>query len=208
MAHAAVSARPGVFFRPPLRGRAATFLMRAVDPFDELLRRVAGAGDRDAFRSLFEHFAPRIKAFLMRGGAEAQLAEDLAQEAMLTLWRKAAQFDPAKASAATWLFTIARNLRIDRLRRERHPGFDPNDPSLAPEMEYADKGLEIRASEDALRQALRALPPDQHAIVMQSYFSEKPHGQIATELGIPLGTVKSRLRLAMARLRTVLGEEP
>ncbi len=177
--------------------------------FNELLRRVADGRDRAAFQTLFEHFAPRMKAFLMRQGAGSQVAEDLAQEAMLTVWRKAALFDPAKASAATWVFTIARNLRIDMLRRERRPQFNPDDPSLAPDAERgADRELEARESEDALRLALRGLPPDQTEVVMLSYFSDKPHSQIADELGIPLGTVKSRLRLALARLRASLDGAP
>lgn len=183
-------------------------LMQPDIDHNALLRRVAGEQDRAAFQSLFEHFAPRIKAYLMRGGASAPAAEDLAQEAMLTLWRKAALFDATKASAATWVFTIARNLRIDALRRERHPGFDPSDPSLTPAGERgADEILEARATEDALSHALRDLPSGQSEIVVQSFFLDKPHSQIATELGIPLGTVKSRLRLAMARLRVALGDE-
>jgi RNA polymerase sigma-70 factor, ECF subfamily len=183
-------------------------MMQPADEHGELLRRVAQEQDRAAFQRLFEHFASRIKAYLMRGGANAQTAEDLAQEAMLTLWRKAKLFDPAKASVATWLFTIARNLRIDALSRERRPGFDPDDPVLAPQGERgADAILEARAAENALNQALRDLPSGQSEIVVQSFFLDKPHSQIAAELGIPLGTVKSRLRLAMARLRVALGDE-
>lgn len=208
MAHAASVSQPspiprfvGVAFHPVV-------LMQADGEYNALLRRVAEKQDRAAFQNLFQHFAPRIKAYLMRGGASAAAAEDLAQEAMLTLWRKAALFDPAKASAATWVFTIARNLRIDALRRERRPGFDPDDPSLIPEGEPgADALLEARATEDALSHALRDLPSGQSEIVVQSFFLDKPHSQIAAEMGIPLGTVKSRLRLAMTRLRAALGDE-
>ncbi|HEX4105645.1 MAG TPA: sigma-70 family RNA polymerase sigma factor [Rhizomicrobium sp.] len=182
-------------------------LMRPCDEFEKLLCRVAWERDRSAFQALFEHFAPRVKAYLMRLGTASQPAEDLAQEAMLTLWRKADLFDPAKASAATWVFTIARNLRIDALRRERHTRFDFDDPSMAPDPEEdADVSLETRESEEALRLALAALPTEQAEIVLLSFFSDKPHSQIAAELGIPLGTVKSRLRLAMSRLRAALGE--
>lgn len=171
---------------------------------EDLLARVA-AQDRDAFRCLFEHFAPRIKAYLIRTGSTAQQAEELAQEAMLTVWRKASLFDAGKASAATWVFTIARNLRIDMTRRERHPGWDPADPSLRPdEPEGADRELQIRQDTQTVRRALEALPSDQALIVMLSFYSEKPHSQIAAELKIPLGTVKSRIRLAMARLKTLL----
>ena len=107
-----------------------------------LLAAVGAARDRAAFEALFRHFAPRIKAYLLRLGAGSPGAEDLAQEAMLSVWRKAVLFDPAKASAATWIFTIARNLRIDALRRERRPEFDPGDPAFVPDAEpQADVGL-------------------------------------------------------------------
>lgn len=171
-----------------------------------LLARIA-VQDRAAFQRLFAHFAPRIKAYLMKQGAPAAAAEDLAQEAMLTLWRKSALFDPAKASAGTWIFTIARNLRIDAIRKERRPQFDPDDPALAPdEARGAEDGMAAAQDEAAVRIALRGLPPDQARIVEMSFFADKPHSQIAAELSIPLGTVKSRLRLAMARLRAALGD--
>ena len=166
----------------------------------------SAAGDRAAFALLFAHFAPRLKAYLMRLGTPAQAAEDLAQEAMLMLWRKAALFDPAKASAATWIFTIARNLRIDAIRKERRPGFDPADPGLTPEAEPdAEDELSLAQSEAAVRVALKDLPAEQMHIVELSFFADKPHSQIAAELSIPLGTVKSRLRLAMARLKLHVG---
>lgn len=206
MAYAASVSQP--IPRPVRLALHPVRLMRPGDDHADLLRRIANAQDRVAFGELFAHFGPRIKAYLMRGGTSAPAAEDLAQEAMLIVWRKAALFDPAKASVATWIFTIARNLRIDALRRERRPGFNPDDPSLLPEGERgADAVLEARVVENALTLALRDLPPGQSEIVMQSFFLDKPHSQIAAEMGIPLGTVKSRLRLAMTRLRLALGEE-
>jgi len=168
-----------------------------------LLGRVAATRDRAAFAALFAHFAPRVKAYLLRLGASPALAEDLAQEALLSLWRKAHLFDPAKASAATWLFTIARNLRIDAIRRERRPELDPDD--FAPEAELpADDGLALADDEARLRAALKGLPPDQIQVIELSFFADKPHSEIAVQLDIPLGTVKSRLRLAMARLKRAL----
>ena len=174
-----------------------------------LLRRVATELDRAAFEELFRHFAPRIKAYLMRSGAAPQAAEDLAQEAMLAVWRKAKMFDPAKASAATWVFTVARNLRIDSLRRERLRGYDPNDPTFAPDDPVkSDHALNAREDSETLRRALHELPAEQAEIVTLSFLSDKPHSEIAAELGIPLGTVKSRIRLAMQRLRVLLGDQP
>jgi RNA polymerase sigma factor (sigma-70 family) len=209
MAYVTSFARHSAFARRARGAIPPIILMQPAEQFNRLLRQVAEGQDRAAFQGLFEHFAPRIKAYLVRLGAAPGIAEDLAQEAMLVLWRKAALFDPTKASAATWVFTIARNLRIDALRRERRSRIDPDELSFAPEMEWgADEQLVVRQSEEALRAALRVLPPDQSEIVMLSFFSDKPHSQIAAELNIPLGTVKSRLRLAMVRLRAALGDEP
>ena len=171
-----------------------------------LIARVAGLQDRTAFAALFVHFAPRVKAYLIRMGAGANLAEEVAQEAMLSLWRKAHLYDPAKASAATWVFTIARNLRIDQLRRERRPELDPDDP-LCESPAPADEGLFWRQNEGALRAALQELPQEQARVIELSFFADHPHSQIAAELGVPLGTVKSRLRLAMARLRAAMAGE-
>lgn len=173
---------------------------------EALLVRIAQARDRAAFEQLFLHFAPRLKAFLLRGGSAPQQAEDLAQEAMLTVWRKAALFDPGRASAATWIFTIARNLRIDALRREKHSGFDPADPGLMPPAVVpADITVAVLQDSVAVQAALQELPGDQAQVIAMFFYSDKPHSAIASELGIPLGTVKSRLRLAMVRLRAVLG---
>jgi RNA polymerase sigma-70 factor (ECF subfamily) len=168
---------------------------------------VGRTGDRAAFKHLFDHFAPRVKSYLMRLGAPNPLAEDLAQEAMLAVWRKAMQFDPEKASAATWIFTIARNLRIDAVRRERRPELDPADPALRPEdARPADDVANRTQAEDRLQAALAGLPREQSQIIELSFLAEKPHSLIASELGLPLGTVKSRIRLAMARLRLALGD--
>ena len=170
-----------------------------------LLATVGAKRDRAAIEVLFVHFAPRVKSYLLRFGASAALADDLAQEAMLTIWRKAEMFDPAKASASTWIFTIARNLRIDAIRRERRPEFDPNDPALVPDEEVPPDTQMVRDSEDArVRDALTGLSAEQAQVVQMSFFAEKPHSQIAKELGLPLGTVKSRLRLAMARIKAAL----
>jgi RNA polymerase sigma-70 factor (ECF subfamily) len=197
-------ARKAQIPRPnPVFCRVHLPMIPGAQEWNALLGRVAAMRDRAAFAALFAHFAPRVKAYLLRLGASPALAEDLAQEALLSLWRKAHLFDPAKASAATWLFTIARNLRIDAIRRERRPELDPEDfmPQAAP---AADDGLVLADDEARLRAALKDLPADQIQVVELSFFADKPHSQIAAELDIPLGTVKSRLRLAMARLRRAL----
>jgi len=168
---------------------------------------VARSGDQAAFSALFLYYAPRIKSYLRRLGAEDAVAEELAQEAMLTVWRKAASFDPARAAPSTWIFAIARNLRIDRLRHERRPEIDPDDPDLIVDpAPPADEALESGRREQRLREALTHLPPDQARVVALSFFEDVPHAEIATRLDVPLGTVKSRMRLAMGRIKALLGE--
>jgi RNA polymerase sigma factor (sigma-70 family) len=180
----------------------------AAPRLNDLVVLIAHNRDRRAFEILFGHFAPRIKGYLMRHGAASVAAEDLAQETMLAVWRKAQLFDPSRASASTWIFTVARNLRIDSIRREKRPDFDPNDPAFVPGEEAPADAQMMRDDDDSrLRAALGKLPPEQAEIVQLSFFADKPHSAIAAELGLPLGTVKSRLRLAMARIRAVWGSE-
>lgn len=172
-----------------------------------LLAAIAARGDRTAFASLFGFYAPRIKGFLMRTGSAAEIAEEIAQEAMLSVWRKAATFDASRASVSTWIYAIARNLRIDRLRHERGVRADVFYEALkSDEPERPDDSLEWAERDDRVRLAMRELPDEQMTVVRLSFFEDKPHGDIARILGIPLGTVKSRLRLAMAKLRERLDE--
>lgn len=166
------------------------------------MRAVAEAGDRAAFAALYEHFAPRVKAWLMRLGLAEDVAEEVMQESLITAWRRAASYDPAQASVATWLFTIARNKRIDRLRRERRPEIDPNDPALVPEPAPApDEKVDAAADEAQLRAALQDLPEEQLHLLRLAFFSDLSHRDIAARENLPLGTVKSRIRLALARLK-------
>jgi RNA polymerase sigma-70 factor (ECF subfamily) len=171
-----------------------------------LMARVAAARDRAAFGLLFDHFAPRLKSFLMRQGTAPATAEELVQEALLTVWRQAAAFDPAKATVSTWVFTIARNKRIDWLRRERRPELDPNDPLLVPDQPGAEQSLGASQEAALIRRALASLPPEQAEVIRLAYFEDKVHTTIAAETGTPLGTVKSRLRLALQRLAGLLKE--
>jgi RNA polymerase sigma-70 factor (ECF subfamily) len=175
------------------------------EPFAALIAAMALRGDRQAFAALFSHFAPRVKAYMMRLGAGAEAAEELAQETLLIVWRRAAAFNLTRAAPSTWIFTIARNLRIDLARREQRQGprSDPSDVSEDPPIPDAL----LAGAEDGARiaRALAALPQAQAQVVRLAYFSDKPHAQIARELDVPLGTVKSRLRLAMGHMRGALG---
>lgn len=175
------------------------------DEMGSCILAIAASRDRKAFGRLFEHFGPRIKGFLMRGGASAHVAEDLTQEAMLSVWRKASYFDPSRASASTWIFTIVRNLRIDGLRRDKRAAVyasampEDQEPVVQP-----DEALNLVQRQVHVQEALKGLPPDQLEVVKLSFVEGKAHADIAETLRIPLGTVKSRMRLAMSKLRTVL----
>ncbi|GAB2177428.1 sigma-70 family RNA polymerase sigma factor [Dongia sp. agr-C8] len=171
-----------------------------------LLLRVAAA-DRAAFAELYGHYGPRLRVYMRKLGADAAASEDLVQEAMAAVWNKARLFDPAKANASTWIFTIARNRRIDLIRRERRPEIDAEDPSLQAEApDSPEETMITRRNAAAIRAALAELPPDQAEVIRMSFFEDRPHGAIAAALGVPLGTVKSRLRLAFRRFRKALGE--
>lgn len=169
---------------------------------------VAEKRDKEAFRAIYSHYAPRVKSYLVKQGASINAAEELSQETLMSVWRKADRYDPAKASAGTWIFTIARNLRIDALRKENRPHFDPNDPSFLPEQEIPpDTSVSISETQDIVGRAIKQLPDDQADVIRLSFYSDKAHTTIAEELGIPLGTVKSRMRLAMKKLTILLGDK-
>lgn len=164
------------------------------------MQRIRDARDEAAFAEVFAHFAPRIKGYLIRSGAEGGLAEECAQEVMTTLWHKAHLFDPARASLATWIFTIARNRRIDALRKQRRP--EPEDLPWGHEAEPPqEEVLGLQQESAQLAKALATLPEKQRALVERAYFADLSHSEIAAETGLPLGTIKSRLRLALDRLR-------
>jgi RNA polymerase sigma-70 factor, ECF subfamily len=173
----------------------------------EWIRAIALRQDRTAFASLFDFFAPRIKAMLMRSGATADAAEDVAQEALLMVWRKAAYFDAGRASAAAWIYTIARNLRVDRLRGDKRAAqYAPLEMAEPEPPESPDDMLNASERSERVRGALKQLSQDQIQVVQLSFFEGRPHGDIAALLDLPLGTVKSRVRLAMTRLRNLLGD--
>lgn len=177
--------------------------------FEDLLVAVGKSRNKDAFIRLFEHFAPRIKSFLMKGSITAELADELAQETMLTVWQKADRYDPAKAAASTWIFTIARNKRIDFLRKKNPAGPNPQDPLLLADVrEKPDETLSRIENTKILAEAIKDLPPEQADLIHKSFYEHKTHQDIAQETAIPLGTVKSRIRLALERLRRTLGNDP
>jgi RNA polymerase sigma-70 factor (ECF subfamily) len=186
--------------------------MPTSEELNDWVRAVAQAADRPAFAALFKHFAPRVKAYLMASGTPEALAEDLAQEAMVMVWRKAAMFDPVRAGLSTWIFAIARNLRTDHFRRDGNrlvDGADHESDDIADPMPALDEQFLTTQREASVRRAITQLSAQQAEILRLSFFEERPHSRIARELGIPLGTVKSRVRLAVNHLRRMLdGFEP
>ncbi len=172
-----------------------------------LIVAIAAARDMVAFEALFREFGPRIRAYLLKLTRDGQAAEDLLQETMLAIWRKAEQFDPARGQASAWIFTIARNIWIDAWRKQKRPAFDPDDPALVPAAEpEASDVLEQKRNGAALHEALKTLPEEQIELIRLSFFDEASHSTIAARLGLPIGTVKSRIRLAFGRLRAALEE--
>jgi RNA polymerase sigma-70 factor (ECF subfamily) len=181
------------------------------DNWSELLSQVGASQDRDSFTRIFEHFAPLVKGFLMKGGSVGpEHAEELAQEALFKVWHKAASFDRKKSAASTWIYTIARNCRIDWLRREMRKKKDIQAEDLYDIDEDTNSNfssLEQLRNRDKVRQKLAGLPLEQMEVVTKIYYEGKSHSEVANELSLPLGTVKSRIRLALKRMQVRLSQE-
>lgn len=181
---------------------------KKLSTWDELLVRVGRDRDKSAFAELFDYFAPRVKSFLLRFGTDMSLAEEIAQEAMIMVWRRAETYDPQQSAASTWIFTIARNKRIDRLRRENRPLPDMTDPAVMPEsIETGEIQVARMQQEKKIRHALKNLPEEQAKMIFSAYYEEKSHREIAEESGVALGTVKSRIRLALNRMRAQIDKD-
>ena len=179
--------------------------MGAGDPLDrgqpaDWIAAIGRERDRRCFVTLFTSFAPRVKAYLLRHGVDEQMADELTQDVFVVIWRKAHLFDPRRASASAWIHTIARNLWIDAVRHDRH--VDDARIAVPPQVEPTpEEQLKLAEGEARLRAALDSLPEHQAEVLRLSFFEERTHQQIAERLGVPLGTVKSRIRLATAHLR-------
>ena len=178
------------------------------EAFALALRDIAESKSKGAFRLLFDYYAPRLKSFLMRLGADDMQAEEIVQEVMVTVWRKAEQYDPAQASPTTWIFRIARNRHIDAFRRQRHLDAQPDEPMLSPaESPEPEESYQLLEIEENVREALKTLPDEQVELVRASFYEGLSHSEIAERKQLPLGTVKSRIRLAFERLRSTLSRE-
>ncbi len=177
--------------------------MPPADHWASLMRAVAENQDRTAFTAIFDHFTPRLETFLRRMGLDADAAEEVAQDVMVTLWRKAILFDPAKSTLSTWLYRIARNRRIDFMRRNRTVSVDPHSKIFAAGIDEAgsDLILEEAQRDDIVRALIATLPEEQRGLLVLAFYSGLSHSDIAARENLPLGTVKSRLRLAFQRLK-------
>lgn len=189
------------------RKRAGSGLYLSNEQLCQLVTAIADGRDREAFAELFRYFAPRLRGFGLRRGVDAGAAEELAQETMLTVWRKAESFDPGRATVSTWIFTILRNKSIDLFRRETYPEADLSEVSdTAADDRSPDESLSLSEASRAVSSVMKSLPEEQLAIVRKAFFEGKSHRAIADEMKLPLGTVKSRIRLALARMRVALPE--
>lgn len=171
-----------------------------VSPQTTCMLAVRDKRDRAAFADLFDHFAPRLKGFIMRSGTGSGQAEEIVQDVMLTVWRKADQFDPERAQVSAWIYQITRNRQIDMIRKEKRPLPEElgEDPSSEPD---ASQILAVEQEAGHLKKALSQLNPDQREVIEKAYLGELTHQEISTQTGLPLGTIKSRIRLALDRLR-------
>lgn len=199
---------------PPERRNGKTPALNALsasgrESMNSCILAIAERGDKQAFAQLFGYYAPRLKSFLIRQNFDPTVAEDIVQDAMTAVWNKAGTFDPERAQASTWIFTIARNLGTDRKRRDGRlvQMAEPQDHEQPDSAPLADETVSAQQDETRLRSVLGQLPHDQATVIKLFFFSDNPHSEIARTLGIPLGTVKSRLRLALQRLRQLMDIE-
>ena len=183
-------------------------MAKVKNPFIEALAKVAESQDISSFKKIFDYFSPRLKSFLMRSGADDAIAEEIIQETMTIIWTKADYYDPKVASPSTWIYTIARNKKIDILRKSRKAILEDIDTAILPPVESkADENIEHDQKFEMIAQYLDDLPEDQLNLLKMNFFEEKSHGEISEITKIPLGTVKSRIRLALEKIRGKLEQD-
>ena len=176
-------------------------------PHDALLRRIRD-GDRAAFQALYEDLGPQVLGYLIRRIRDEAIAQEVLQEVFLNIWRRAASFDPERAGAKTWIFTIARNAAIDRLRRVHVRQPSPDDPQWVEAPPPPEQVIDDARRAERVLSALESLPEPQQDVLRRSFFQLQSYAEIAEDLQIALGTVKSRARLGFERLRILLVEDP
>lgn len=182
-------------------GRPRASLRPVVSPADEWLLQIAQTQSKDAFASLFRHYAPRLKSFAMSMGATASVADEVVQESLISVWRRAAQFDPERGSSSAWLFSITRNTFISHVRKQKRHEASPEDPNFVSEVASPEDAAISRQTRHNLQDALASLPPEQASVLRSAYIKGQPLRLIAEQQNVPLGTVKTRARLALEKLR-------
>ena len=183
-------------------------MVKVKNPFVEALQNIAERQDIGSFKKIFDYFGPRLKSFLMKSGADDAVAEEIIQETMTIIWTKADYYDPKVASPSTWIYTIARNKKIDILRKSRKAILEDIDTAILPPIESkADENIEHDQKFEMVAKYLDGLPADQLDLLKMNFFEEKSHGEIAEITKIPLGTVKSRIRLALEKIRGKLEQD-
>ncbi|WP_299203889.1 sigma-70 family RNA polymerase sigma factor [uncultured Amphritea sp.] len=176
----------------------------ASSDWSDLLGSLAAKPDKNIYARLFNHFAPKVKAYILRLGVGVSAAEEVTQEVMLSVWRKAHMYHPEKAAASTWIFTLARNQSIDWMRKQKYPQYSLDEWSET----ASESGQgEQEVLSDRVAKAISQLPEKQAQVIYMSYFEGRSHGDIASRLDIPLGSVKSRIRLASEKLKQIWGGE-
>ena len=175
-----------------------------------LVMAIAERRDRSAYGQVFDYFAPRVRSYLLGLKISPEQADDVLQEVMIAVWNKAGSYRPDKAAVSTWIFTIARNKHIDRIRREKHQFYDSLEVEAVEteiaEHDVADEQVSVMQRKRAVQAALSKLPEDQMTVISMSFLKDMAHAEIATALDLPLGTVKSRIRLGFQRMRQELGD--
>lgn len=167
-------------------------------------------GDTRAFEVVFDRHADAAFSLAYRMCGRRVMAEDIVQEAFISLWRSTARYDRARGSVRSWVLRVVHNRAIDAFRREHASAHrDLPDDRIAealPARERTEEEVERRDEAGLVRGALQTLPPDQRRVIELAYFGGFSHAQIAQTLGLPAGTVKGRMRLGLSKLRLALGE--
>ena len=183
-------------------------MVKAQHPFALAMVNIADSQALASFNKISDYFSPRLKSFLMKSGAEEGIAEEIIQETMTIIWTKADYYDPKVASPSTWIYTIARNKKIDILRKTRKAILENIETAVLPPVESkADENIEHDQEFDLIAQYLDDVPEDQLGLLKMNFLEEKSHEEIADLTSIPLGTVKSRIRLALEKIRGKLEQD-
>jgi RNA polymerase sigma factor (sigma-70 family) len=178
------------------------------NPFIDSLKQIAINQDKASFKKIFDYFGPRLKSFLMSSGAEESIAEEVIQETMAIIWTKADYYNPKLASPSTWIYTIARNKKIDILRKSRKAILENIDTAILPPVEpKLEEDVDHDQRFEIVNKYLNDLPKEQLDLLKMNFIEEKSHGEIAEITKIPLGTIKSRIRLAMEKIRDRIAKD-